>query len=100
MKFSVALDRTLKEFGISAKWLAQRAGVSQQMISDFRHGNQRVYNDSLEKILAALPSDARKYLFAQLEASPVTLKQQIDCMDATELAILLVRSRIRCSSLG
>jgi transcriptional regulator with XRE-family HTH domain len=89
MQFSAALDRTLDEFAINAKWLATRAGVSQQMISDFRNGKQRVYNDSLEKIIAALPDQARQHYFTLLGASPVTLKSQIEVMDNVELAILL-----------
>lgn len=89
MNFSQALDRTIEEFGLSAKWLATRAGVSEQMISDFRNGKKRVYNDSLEKILSALPSEAKAYYFMILEVSPVSLKSQIDKMDDLQLAGLL-----------
>ncbi|AKG24876.1 hypothetical protein [Calothrix sp. 336/3] len=66
MNFSQALDKTLDKFSISAKWLSEKTGVSQQMISGFRRGNQRIYSDSLEKILAGLPTDARNYLLFQL----------------------------------
>lgn len=66
MNFSQALDKTLDKFGISAKWLSQKTGVSQQMISGFRRGNQRIYSDSLEKIIAGLPTDAKNYLLCQL----------------------------------
>ncbi len=66
MNFSQALDKTLDEFDISAKWLSEKTGVSQQMISGFRRGNQRIYSDSLEKILAGLPTDARNYLLCEL----------------------------------
>jgi len=66
MNFSQALDITLDKFGISAKWLSEKTGVSQQMISGFRRGSQRIYSDSLEKILAGLPTDARNYLLCQL----------------------------------
>lgn len=66
MNFSQALDTTLDKFGISAKWLSEKTGVSQQMISGFRRGSQRIYSDSLEKILAGLPTDAKNYLLCQL----------------------------------
>ena len=89
MNFSQALDRTIEEFGISGKGLASRAGVSEQMISDFRNGKKRVYNDSLEKILAALPSEAKSYYFLMLDVSPVSLKSQIDTMDDSQLVLLL-----------
>ena len=59
MNFAQALDSTLDEYGISGKWLSERSGVSQQMISGFRKGNQRVYSDSLEKIVATLPIEAK-----------------------------------------
>lgn len=77
MNFSQALDITLDKFGISAKWLSEKTGVSQQMISGFRRGNQRIYSDSLEKILAGLPTDAKNYLLCQLaevDTSKVNLK--------------------------
>ncbi|WP_190554277.1 helix-turn-helix transcriptional regulator [Trichocoleus sp. FACHB-591] len=90
MNFSQALDRTLEEFGISAKWLAERAGVSQQMISQFRNGQQRVYNDSLEKMLAHLPSEAKQYFFSQLGASSSGLEAAIEEMDNDQLSHLLL----------
>lgn len=66
MNFSKALDITLDEHGISAKWLSEKTGVSQQMISGFRRGNQRIYSDSLERILAGLPIEARNDLLSKL----------------------------------
>lgn len=66
MKFSEAIDRTLDTYSISAKWLSEQSGVSQQMISQFRKGKQRVYSDSLEAIITALPFDAKQYLFSLL----------------------------------
>lgn len=90
MQFSQALDRTLNEFGIKAKWLAERSGVSPQMISDFRNGKQRIYSDSLEKMLASLPAEAREYFFRQLGSSPTTIQARISEMDNDELSTLLL----------
>lgn len=59
MKFCEALDRSLNDYGISAKWLSEQSGVSMQMISQFRRGKQRVYSDSLEAMISALPLEAR-----------------------------------------
>ena len=96
MNFAQALDRTLDEYGISGKWLSERSGVSQQMISGFRKGNQRVYSDSLEKIVATLPIEAKHYFFTQLAGSnqlvgtspsPTAIVKQ---MNQTQLAELLV----------
>jgi predicted transcriptional regulator len=96
MNFAQALDSTLDEYGISGKWLSERSGVSQQMISGFRKGNQRVYSDSLEKIVATLPIEAKQYFFTQLlgvaqlscsAPSPTTIVKQ---MNKSQLAQLLV----------
>lgn len=102
MNFAQALDQTLEEFGISGKWLSERSGVSQQMISGFRKGNQRVYSDSLEKIIATLPSDARQHFFGLLGnrgteqgstsssfASGVDLNSVVERLDKRQLAGLL-----------
>lgn len=96
MNFAQALDRTLDEHGISGRWLSERSGVSQQMISGFRKGNQRVYSDSLEKIVATLPIEAKHYFFMQLAgstqfgestSSPAALVKQ---MNKAQLAELLM----------
>jgi transcriptional regulator with XRE-family HTH domain len=96
MNFAQALDTTLNEYGISGKWLSERSGVSQQMISGFRKGNQRVYSDSLEKIVATLPIEAKHYFFSQLAGSnqlvgyspsPTAIVKQ---MNKAQLAELLV----------
>ncbi|MBD2078416.1 hypothetical protein [Leptolyngbya sp. FACHB-17] len=102
MNFAQALDQTLEEFGISGKWLSERSGVSQQMISGFRKGNQRVYSDSLEKIIATLPNDARQHFFGLLGSrvpeqsgtssnitSVVDLASVVERLDKRQLAGLL-----------
>ncbi|MEM7555208.1 MAG: helix-turn-helix domain-containing protein [Cyanobacteria bacterium P01_A01_bin.84] len=103
MNFSKALDITLDEHGISAKWLSEQTGVSQQMISGFRRGNQRIYSDSLERILAGLPTEARNDLLSKLckvDTSKVDLKSLV--MEASPqekaellnaLAVWIVQSR-------
>jgi transcriptional regulator with XRE-family HTH domain len=66
MKFSEALDQTLNDYGISAKWLSEESGVSMQMISQFRRNKQRVYSDSLEAIINALPQEIKQHFFSLL----------------------------------
>lgn len=88
MNFSQALDSTLEKYGISAKWLSEQSGVSQQMISGFRNGKQRIYSDSLEKLLAALPGEVRAYFFGLLGAG--NLESAVSEMSDGELADLLV----------
>ncbi|MEM7552605.1 MAG: hypothetical protein AAF378_00625 [Cyanobacteria bacterium P01_A01_bin.84] len=103
MNFSKALDITVDEHCISAKWLSEKTGVSQQMFSGFRRGNQRIYSDSLVRILAGLPAEARNDLLSKLckvdtslrelrslvmEASP---QEKAELLNA--LAIWVVQSR-------
>lgn len=74
MKISIAFDKTLEKFNISGKVLASQSGVSEQMISGFRNDKQQVKSDSLEKLLAALPTEAREYFAFQLLGYSVGLE--------------------------
>jgi len=98
MKFSEALDKTLDDYGIAAKWLSEQSGVSMQMISNYRHGKQRVYSDSLESMISALPTQARRYLYGLVsnDRSALTLELLIDAASEEELetAMLQIVRRI------
>lgn len=102
MKFSEALDKTLDAYGISAKWLSEQSGVSMQMISQFRRGKQRVYSDSLEAMIGALPSEVRRHFYNLMNGdsdriptvSSLTESELADLMD--EIAsVLRKRSNAR-----
>lgn len=84
MQFSTALDRTLKQYKISLTWLAEQSGVSRQMISSFVNGHQRVYSDSLEKIVSSLPLDAREFFFQQFGFSATDWSSVLEDMDSVE----------------
>jgi DNA-binding Xre family transcriptional regulator len=61
MKFSEAFRETLFRFNIKGADLAQTSGLTPTQISKFRKGeNLRI--DSVERILAALPDEAREYM--------------------------------------
>jgi transcriptional regulator with XRE-family HTH domain len=61
MKFSEAFRETLFRFDIRGDELAAASGVTATQISKFRNGgNLRI--DSVEKLLDALPDEARSYL--------------------------------------
>lgn len=86
MKFYEALDKTLEYYGITAKWLSEQSGVSQQMISQFRKGKQRVYSDSLEAMISSLPLEPQRYLFSLFLGDRVPV---FFGMDETELAEIM-----------
>jgi DNA-binding Xre family transcriptional regulator len=61
MRFSEAFRETLFRYGISGKCLAEKSGVSERQISKFRNGDN-LRTDTLEKLLEALPENAREYM--------------------------------------
>ncbi len=77
MKISKAFDKTLKNFGINARRLSEQSGVSEKMISLFRNDRQRIYSDSFEKLLDALPIEARLYFLIQLSEDKLAALDQL-----------------------
>jgi transcriptional regulator with XRE-family HTH domain len=65
MNFSAAFDLTLKEFGLTGKSIATKAGLREATVSNFRNGGD-IRKESLEKLIEALPADAKQYLFLKV----------------------------------
>ena len=83
MDWNSAFDITLKEFKVSAKWLSERTGISQQSISKFRQGHSPMTTDNLNALLAEIPFEARQRFFSLIlgsSLSPVQipLEKQIE----------------------
>ncbi|MGE5658464.1 MAG: hypothetical protein ACM37W_17825 [Actinomycetota bacterium] len=96
MKFCEAIDKTLDAYGISAKWLSEKSGVSQQMISQYRKGKQRVYSDSLEAMITALPEEPRRHLFSLIlgsRISPLSVMDEIELADLMDEIAQLIRQK-------
>ena len=66
MKFCEALNTTITEFNLSAKALARASGVREATISEFRRGRREIHTDNLEKLIAALPKEAKQFLFCRI----------------------------------
>ncbi len=64
MNLNKAFDQTLKDFGITAKWLSSKSGVAPQIISDFRREKKAIQTDNLEKLLQSLPIEAQAHFFS------------------------------------
>jgi hypothetical protein len=61
--FSDAFKETMFRFDLKGSDLAEQSGLTAAQISQFRHGkNLRI--DSLEKILVAMPPEARRYMLS------------------------------------
>lgn len=61
MKFAEAFRETLFRFNLTGADIADKSGLTPTQISNFRNG-QNLRIDSVEKLLAALPQDAREYM--------------------------------------
>jgi transcriptional regulator with XRE-family HTH domain len=86
-------DKTLKEFGITGKKLAEVSGFSMTHISEFRHGKTNPSCEALERLLNGadqIKPGAKRY-FCQLLAgeTPQAMKTEIETMDSQQLARLL-----------
>lgn len=60
--FSEALNLTLEHYKIPAKELSQRSGVAEAIISDFRRGKTLPRIDTIERLINALPQEAKNYM--------------------------------------
>lgn len=61
VKFSEAFREVMFRFNLKGNEIAEKSGLTTTQISKFRNGeNLRI--DSVEKILEALPSEAREYM--------------------------------------
>ena len=89
MELSKAFDKTLKDFELSARWLSENSGVSEKMISQFRNSRQRIYSDTLEKLLVALPLEARLRFLSLVLGVEITPEKMVSGMKETELSSLL-----------
>ncbi|AFZ11343.1 hypothetical protein Cri9333_0363 [Crinalium epipsammum PCC 9333] len=78
MKWGRVFDEIVSNYGISAKDLSKRTGVSEITISRFRRESQLIGTDKLGLLLDALPVDARLDFFEHLlgSASNIKPKQQ------------------------
>ena len=56
----------MTEFTMTGVELSEKSGVSKNTISAFRKGSQSLTVQNLEKLLSAMPEEARRYFFAEL----------------------------------
>jgi transcriptional regulator with XRE-family HTH domain len=69
MSFANVLKHTMTEFGLTGAELAEKSGVSKNTVSAFRQGRQSLSVDNLEKLLGAMPREARMYFFDELKSA-------------------------------
>ena len=59
-----AFFETLDKFNLSAADISRRSEVDAQVISKYRTGKQRLRQDTFDKLIDALPDEAKFYYFA------------------------------------
>ncbi|MDJ0902779.1 MAG: hypothetical protein QNJ55_28655 [Xenococcus sp. MO_188.B8] len=89
MNLNQAFDQSLKDYGVSAKLLSEKSGVSERMISQFRNSRQRIYSDTLEKLLLALPFEVRLHFLSLVLGVEITPEKLVVGMKEAELSSLL-----------
>lgn len=94
MRFHQAFDETLKECGISAKWLAQKAGLTPTTISEFRRGKKSLGVENFEKLLYALPKEVQEHFQKKVFVNSIKgegdIRTKIDSMSTEELSQLII----------
>jgi transcriptional regulator with XRE-family HTH domain len=75
--FSEAFKETMFRFKLSGADISEKSGLTPSQISNFRNGHN-LRADSVEKLLAAMPPDARRFmvLFVIEETSEESLVQK------------------------
>ena len=77
MKIHEALHTTLEQYSISGQKVADEAGITASMVSQFRRGKKGMTNEVLDKLLAGMEKIApgsRRYFCNLLAESSVSEK--------------------------
>ncbi|MDJ0726961.1 MAG: helix-turn-helix transcriptional regulator [Prochloraceae cyanobacterium] len=90
MDISQAFDKTLKDFNLTAREVAEKAGIREGVISKFRNSRQTVQTDTLDKLLNALNNEAKIYFCSLLVEKKIDLDLIIAEMDNVTLSKLLL----------
>jgi len=94
MRFHEAFDETLKESGITAKWLAQQAGLTPNTISEFRRGKKSLGVENFEKLLYALPKEVQEHFQRKIFFSSINgegdIRTKVESMSTEELSQLIM----------
>ncbi|MGD1906817.1 MAG: helix-turn-helix domain-containing protein [Leptolyngbyaceae cyanobacterium] len=61
--FRDALNEVLRQYDIKANDLAARSGIDEVQISKFRNKHKNMQTQNFERLIAALPQNARMYFW-------------------------------------
>lgn len=98
MDIAGAFDKTLKHCKLSAREVAERAGMDEGVVSKFRNRRQRIYTDTLEKLLDGLNDEAKIYFFSLLFGKKIDLEMIVADMDDATVSNLFLIAANKISS--
>lgn len=93
--FREAFNKTLNRYGLTAKKLSEKSGVSENHISAFRRGVSEIGSKKLEALIEAMDEIApgsKEYFCSQMAGSslkPGDLRSLVEQSDVQELSQLL-----------
>ena len=94
MRFHQAFDETLKECGITAKWLAKQAGLTPNTISEFRRGKKSLGVENFEKLLYSLPKEVQEHFQKKIFISSINgegdIRTTVESMSTEQLSQLIM----------
>jgi transcriptional regulator with XRE-family HTH domain len=70
MEWREAFNKTLDHFDIKAAEIAERSGVDAVQISKFRNSKKDMHAHNFQKLIDALPSQAKMYFWYLAMSSP------------------------------
>lgn len=84
-----AFAKTLQDCGIKAVLVSEKSGVGPDTISSFINGKTQIKTKTLERLLEALPMNARDYFFNLLRPPTRDIKNYLDGASQEEKAEVL-----------
>jgi transcriptional regulator with XRE-family HTH domain len=66
MRIYEIFNTTLDRFNLKAKDIAAESGATENTLSRWRNGDKEIRDNTLEKLLEALPDDAYAFFCAQM----------------------------------
>lgn len=70
--FAQALNEAINHFGYQNKKVAADAGIGETQLSEFRRGKRQLTTENLEKVIFALPVEARNYLLFKVLVNEIS----------------------------
>jgi hypothetical protein len=104
MDYRATFNKTLREFGITAKSLSMKAGVQERQVSLFRNGKDLMASTFFD-LVSAMPPEAQQYFFESLLGESLRtpssdLERVVEGATSVELGHLLkaIGSKMSASS--